>query len=359
MTTIQRILYATDFSPISEPAWDSAKQLGRLFGAEVVLLHVVPPLPVLPTKGNLPELYDELIQSARREAEAGFDRLLASVAGSGINVRIHLEDGPPAQRILEVAAKEAADLLIVGTHGRTGLSRAIFGSVADRLVRQAPCPVLTVQPTLREVPRREIRRLCYATDFSPTARAAWPWVVAIARPSGAQVDLVHVTFQPVPDRHLSAEALARMTHMLHEQGRTEAERFLAGSGLPREQIRLCLTHGDPGEQNRPPGSGAGRRPHHHGYSRLVGRRPLDARVGRAPRDPGSAVSRAHDRAHQPRLSPSSCRRAVPWRQPVMAIRPAGASLSDRLCESAPAHRDGDPPTPLCQTANSAAVAGPC
>jgi len=248
MTTIQRILYATDFSPISEPAWDSAKQFGRLFGAEVVLLHVVPPLPVLPTKGNLPELYDELIQSARREAEAGFDRLLASVAGSGINVRIHLEDGPPAQRILEVAAKEAADLLIVGTHGRTGLSRAIFGSVADRLVRQAPCPVLTVQPTLREVPRTEIRRLCYATDFSPTARAAWPWVVAIARPSGAQVDLVHVTFQPVPDRHRSAEALARMTHMLHEQGRTEAERFLAGSELPREQIRLCLTHGDPGEQ---------------------------------------------------------------------------------------------------------------
>jgi len=246
--TIHRILYATDFSSISEPAWDSAKQFARLFGAEVVLLHVVPPLPVLPTKGNLPELYDELIQSARREAEAGFDRLLASVAGSGINVRIHLEDGPPAQRILEVAAKEAADLLIVGTHGRTGLSRAIFGSVADRLVRQAPCPVLTVQPTLREVPRREIRRLCYATDFSPTARAAWPWVVAIARPSGAQVDLVHVTFQPVPDRHLSAEALARMTHMLHEQGRTEAERFLAGSELPREQIRLCLTHGDPGEQ---------------------------------------------------------------------------------------------------------------
>ena len=105
MTTIQRILYATDFSPISEPAWDSAKQFGRLFGAEVVLLHVVPPLPVLPTKGNLPELYDELIQSARREAEAGFDRLLASVAGSGINVRIHLEDGPPAQRILELAAE--------------------------------------------------------------------------------------------------------------------------------------------------------------------------------------------------------------------------------------------------------------
>ena len=144
--TIHRILYATDFSSISEPAWDSAKQFARLFGAEVVLLHVVPPPPVLPTEGYFPpELYDELIQSARREAEAGFDRLLASVAGSGINVRIHLEDGPPAQRILEVAAKEAADLLIVGTHGRTGLKHFFLGSVVERVIRHAHCPVLVVR----------------------------------------------------------------------------------------------------------------------------------------------------------------------------------------------------------------------
>ena len=105
MTTIQRIVYATDLSSISEPAWPEAKQLGRLFGAEILLVHVVPPLPVLPTKANLPELYDELIQSARREAEVGFDRLLGSAAGSGLKVRIRLEDGAPAQRILELAAE--------------------------------------------------------------------------------------------------------------------------------------------------------------------------------------------------------------------------------------------------------------
>jgi nucleotide-binding universal stress UspA family protein len=129
-----------------------------------------------------------------------------------------------------------------------GLQRALLGSVADRLVRQAPCPVLTVRPDLGDAGRTTIRRICYATDFSPTARAAWSWVVAIARAFGAEVDLVHVMFSPVVDPHRSPDALGRMAHLLHEQGRMEAERFLAASELPRERVRVCLTHGDPGQQ---------------------------------------------------------------------------------------------------------------
>lgn len=246
--TIQRILYATDLSSGSEPAWHEAKQLGRLFNAEILLVHVVP-FVVLPTEGYFPpQLYDELVKSARREAESGFDRLLGSVAASGLKVRIRLEDGAPAQRILEVANEERADVVIVGTHGRTGLQRAILGSVADRLVRQAPCPVVTVPPTLGDKPGGKIRRICYATDFSPSARAAWPWAIAMASAADAEVDLVHVTFSPVPDRHLSAEALGRIGHMLHEQGRAEAQRFLEQSPFPGGRISVRLSHGDPGEQ---------------------------------------------------------------------------------------------------------------
>jgi nucleotide-binding universal stress UspA family protein len=248
MTTIKRILYATDLSPISEPAWHEARQFGRLFDAEILLVHVVP-LVMLPLEGYFPpHMYDELVQSARREAEAGFDRLLGSVVGSGLKVRIRLEDGGPAERILAVANEEQADVVIVGTHGRAGLERAILGSVADRLVRQAPCPVLTVQPTLGDKPGGKIRRICYATDFSPTARAAWPWVVSLASAADAEIDLAHVTFSPVPDRHLSAEALGRMAHTLHEQGRLEAQRFLERSPFPGGRINVCLLHGDPGEQ---------------------------------------------------------------------------------------------------------------
>jgi nucleotide-binding universal stress UspA family protein len=249
MTTINRILYATDLSSTSEPAWDEAQRLGRLFNAEILLLHVVAPPVVLPVEGYFPpDLYGEVIQDARRAAEKGFDRLLGSVAGSGLKVRLRLEAGPVATRILEVASQEAADLLVVGTHGRTGLQRAMLGSIADRMVRQATCPVLTVRPRPESRPRREIRRICYATDFSPTARAAWPWVVAIASAAGAEVDLVRVTFAPVADRHMPAEAIGRMAQLLQEQGQIEVERFLERSTLPRERIHVRLSPGVPGEQ---------------------------------------------------------------------------------------------------------------
>ena len=175
--------------------------------------------------------------------------MLGAVPGSGLKVRIRLEEGgPPASRILEVATQEAADLLVVGTHSRTGLARAMLGSIADRIVRQAACPVLTVRPIPERAPRREIRRICYATDFSPTARAAWPWVVAIASAAGAEVDLVHVTFEPVADRHLPAETIGRMAQFLQEQGRIEVERFLERSTLPRERIHVHLSPGVAGEQ---------------------------------------------------------------------------------------------------------------
>lgn len=249
MTTIHRILCATDLSPASAPAWDEARLLGKVFGAEIVLVHVVPLPPIVSAEAYIPpNVYEELVRSARREAEEGLDRLLGSVVGSELKIRIRLEDGLPTSRILEVVTAEAADVLIVGTHSRTGLQRTILGSVADRLMRQATCPVLTVRSAPEGGPRREIRRICYATDFSPTARAAWPWVVAIAGAAGAEVDLVHVTFEPVADRHLSAETIGRMAQVLHEQGRIEAERFLERSALPRERVHVRLTQGVPGEQ---------------------------------------------------------------------------------------------------------------
>jgi nucleotide-binding universal stress UspA family protein len=249
MMSIHRIVYATDFTPASESAWDEAQRLGRLLGAEIVLLHVVGPPPVLPVEAYIPpQVYTDLLESERRQARDGFDRLLGSVTGSGLKVRIRLEEGSPAARILEVVAQETADLLVVGTHGRTGLDRVVLGSVTDRMVRQARCPVLTVRAAAERRPPRELRRICYATDFSPAARAAWPWVVTLAKAAGAEVDLVHVTFGPVPDRHLSAEAVARMAQLLRDQGQGEAERFLEDSALSRDRVHVHLSPGVPAEQ---------------------------------------------------------------------------------------------------------------
>jgi nucleotide-binding universal stress UspA family protein len=245
---IHRIACATDFSAASEGAWDEARLLGRLLDAEIVVVHAIPPPPTVPLEPYLPPaIYEDLLAGARREAEGGFDRLLGSIRGSGLKVRIRQEHGPPAARILHAVAEEAADLLVVGTHGRTGLDRLLLGSVADRLVRQAACPVLTVRAGLPAPPGQAIRRICYATDFSPTARAAWGWAVALATATGAEVDLVHVTLEPVPDRHLAAETMERMTALLHEQARREVERFLERSPLPRARVHVHLLPGVPGE----------------------------------------------------------------------------------------------------------------
>jgi nucleotide-binding universal stress UspA family protein len=245
-TTVRQVLCATDLSPASEPAWQTAQRLGQLFGAEVLVLHVVPPVPI-PMEGYFPpQMYQEVVEGARREAEASLAALVAGVSNPPLKVRSRVVEGSPAERIVDVAGEESADLIVVGTRGRTGLGRLLVGSVADRVVRTARCPGAT--RTTR------IGRILYATDFSPTARAAWPWVLALANTSGAGVDLLHVTVQPVPDRHLSPELLGRMAKLLEEQAQTEAERFLQDAGrtwpggLPRERVQVLISHGVVGDQ---------------------------------------------------------------------------------------------------------------
>src|SRR5262249_40651549 len=158
---------------------------------------------------------------------------------------------------------ERADVVVLGTHGRTGLNRVLMGSVADRIVRAARCPVLTVRPQ-PEAPRpwsAGIARVLCTTDFSPAAAAAWPWAVAIAEAAGAELDLLHVTVQPVPDRSTPPALIGRMAKQLEEQAQAEAERFLqrwqqsrsapvspAAGGLTRERVHVLVGSGVVDEQ---------------------------------------------------------------------------------------------------------------
>jgi nucleotide-binding universal stress UspA family protein len=123
-----------------------------------------------------------------------------------------------------------------------------MGSVADRVMRTARCPVLTVRARAATASATSLGRICYPTDFSPAARAAWPYAVSLAEAAGADVDLLHVTPHPVPDRHLPLEALGRMARLLREEGEARAAEFLADSPLPRERVHVAIVSGDPGEQ---------------------------------------------------------------------------------------------------------------
>jgi nucleotide-binding universal stress UspA family protein len=162
MKTVRRLLCATDLSAASRPAWEQAQQLGTLFGAEVLLLHVLPAAAV-PTTVYFPwTLVEELREAGERQARERPDALLSGSSDSGVKTRVRVESGMPVARmILEVAREEEADLIVMGTHGHTGLGRVLLGSVADRVVRLAPCPVVTVPAEAEGLPGPgRIARVC-------------------------------------------------------------------------------------------------------------------------------------------------------------------------------------------------------
>jgi nucleotide-binding universal stress UspA family protein len=144
---IRRILAPTDFSELSTQGLKSALELAQTFGAKLLLLHVVEP-PAYPVEGIVPShLGAPLLDDLERQASNELAQILPEVQGSGVDVARRVVVGTPYRKIVEVAEEEKADLIVMTTHGRTGLSHLVMGSVAEKIVRTAPCPVLTMRPT--------------------------------------------------------------------------------------------------------------------------------------------------------------------------------------------------------------------
>jgi nucleotide-binding universal stress UspA family protein len=144
MTRIQRIVCPTDFSPTAAKAVDYAADLARSLGAELVLLHVIPdlnyPIRGLGMAAAFPHLREEVHARANEQLAA-----LPAKLGQGLVVKTEVRDGAPHDVILAAAKDHGADLIVMGTHGYTGLKHALLGSAAERVVRLATCPVLTVR----------------------------------------------------------------------------------------------------------------------------------------------------------------------------------------------------------------------
>ena len=148
MKTIRQILVPTDFSEPSRAALDYAAELARPFEASVDVLHVwevplfMPPASLL----NAGVTNTSFLEAYRKSAEDAVAQFAADAKQRGVVVRAFFAElGPPAFTIVEFARARDYDVIVLGTHGRTGLSRALIGSVAERVVRHAACPVLTVR----------------------------------------------------------------------------------------------------------------------------------------------------------------------------------------------------------------------
>jgi nucleotide-binding universal stress UspA family protein len=138
------LLHPTDFSDRSEYASRLACLLARDYGARLVVVHVAVPPVVVYGEGVVPPEPEVF----RAQAQEKLDRLEAP--GAELRLERRLAEGDPVTEILHLAQEIGADLIVMGTHGRTGLSRLLMGSVAEQVVRQAPCPVLTVRMPFAE-----------------------------------------------------------------------------------------------------------------------------------------------------------------------------------------------------------------
>jgi nucleotide-binding universal stress UspA family protein len=144
---IRHILAPTDFSEYSQMAVAYAFELAKVFGAKLSLLHVIE-MPPYPVEGYVPpSTAAAYVEDLERQANEEISRLLSDAHATNVEVARLVVMGTPSRKIIDAAEAEQVDLIVMATAGRTGLSRLVVGSVAERVVRTASCPVLTMRPT--------------------------------------------------------------------------------------------------------------------------------------------------------------------------------------------------------------------
>jgi universal stress protein A len=143
---LRRVLHPSDFSRASTSAFARAVELAKAGRAELVLVHVMSlPVPMAGDGYIPPKIWEEMEASSRAYAQKQMDGLVAKAKRAGVRVKTLLVTGVPHERIVQAARSQKADLVVMGTHGRTGLQRFFLGSVAERVVASAGCPVMTVR----------------------------------------------------------------------------------------------------------------------------------------------------------------------------------------------------------------------
>jgi nucleotide-binding universal stress UspA family protein len=214
--SIRNILYATDFSRYSDAALPFALSLAGKYKATVLAAHVISlsPFPKFaPTQG-----LRAIRAQALREAQQSMKRL--DPYWNRIPHETLIRSGDVWTELSKIVAGREIDLIVTGTHGRTGVSKVLMGSVAESILRHSPCPVLTVGPNFVGEPEsiREVHTILFPTDFTRESVDAVRYAVSLAHENQARLYLLHVTAEPV-----SALTKNELLGRLHDLIPTEAE----------------------------------------------------------------------------------------------------------------------------------------
>lgn len=253
LTAVKHVLFATDFSEASEAALPYAAAFSEYFGSQLHLAHVLPDVKFLRPGAPDPAVFGPIYEDAHSNAQDKMRRL--SKRMKSVSHQVYVRHGEISRVVSDMVQDLEIDLVIAGTHGRTGLGRLIMGSVAEEILRQAPCPVLTVGPNVVGASVRnsgrfereakpapaEIRDVLYATDFRQESSEAAVLAASLAAAFGATFGLLHVV-EDYGD-HLSEDpgpveaSLKRLRAMLPADIDLEREpEFLAQFGVAADSI---------------------------------------------------------------------------------------------------------------------------
>ena len=244
--SLKNILYATDFSGPSESALPFALTMAREYDSKIIALHVL--LPV--TYGFAPPESAAVVADGLEErAKAEMQRIESQLAGLPNDVLIERDLGVWAA-ISRFIEEKDVDLIVLGTHGRTGAQKVLMGSVAETIFRQSPVPVLTIGPRVGRGLHgaARFRRILFATDFTTESLAAVPYAVSLAQEHQAYLTLLHVV-RPFPGNAVKddkSQSAAAILYRLHELIPAEADLWchpetVVEYGEPAERI-LAAVH---------------------------------------------------------------------------------------------------------------------
>jgi len=236
---INAILYLTDFSEPSEAALPFASSIAREYGAKIYTLHVlIPPAHTYET----PEMTALALSAQEEVAVANMQRVNSQF--SGLAHENHIERGtgiwPPVQAAI---GEYGVDLVLTGTHGRTGAKRLLMGSVAEEIFRRSLVPVLTIGPAEKHGVHRSGRfhHVLLATDFSEQSLAAAPYALSLAQENEARLTLVHVMKDPDVFDKAAEDRISSAMFRMHEIVPADAESWcrpdaVVRFGSPADQI---------------------------------------------------------------------------------------------------------------------------
>ena len=233
MVRFERILCPLDFSEFSSRAYDYAQSLARHYEAKVFLEHVLAPmLPAYPSY-VYPDIANDLYQDLRAHAEQQLQEFVKARTRNGFTLETCVCEGQVTDSILAFAQSRLVDLIVMGTHGRHGFDHLLLGSVTEKILRKARCPVLTVRKPAHDfvVPGNgdgpvRLHTILFATDFSKHAERALDYALSLAQEYRAELTLLHV-LEDIPPSWDLATVTADVVRRLERPVPVEARDWCA------------------------------------------------------------------------------------------------------------------------------------